>query len=411
MLQYIFYTLICTCILLWMVTKIKYPFWNIQPVYHQYDYWRFLYREPFTIYKYVPIKTRFCDFEQVFTFSYYNCSHQQKQYLLNLLQCYYLPDDNTIHNIHEKDMTCYFSGHREPPFISFYYEKTLTDDKKPLYLPEPTGCVTTISVNMYYLPTIREHQYSKQTLYFMNYLTTYKDRDEMKMNRSLFQTHEYNQRVMNPTVQHTLFKKEGSLYDGIIPYVEWATYTYGIRELKFPSLPPHIQISEVTEKNSHMAFDLITLQVQGNLQAQACLFDVLIFPEYSNLTELMTNKSLMIYCLRKGQDVLGLYFFKNTMQQNEASEGFIVRLIASISNIKDTRTFYTGFLFSLQQLLKNNRKFKYLMFDKCSHNVLLYDAWAKQIGRPIDTSTTGYYLFNSIHPSSPLDEKKTCIVL
>ena len=51
------------------------------------------------------------------------------------------------------------------------------------------------------------------------------------------------------------------------------------------------------------------------------------------------------------------------------------------------------------------------MFDKCSHNVLLYDAWATQAGSPIDTSITGYYLFNFIHPSSPLDEKKTCILL
>ena len=86
MFQYICYTLICTCILLWMIIKVKYPFWNIQPVIHSYDYWRCLYREPFTIYKYVPIKTKFCDFDQIFTFSYYDFSDQQKKYLINLLQ-------------------------------------------------------------------------------------------------------------------------------------------------------------------------------------------------------------------------------------------------------------------------------------------------------------------------------------
>ena len=113
----------------------------------------------------------------------------------------------------------------------------------------------------------------------------------------------------------------------------------------------------------------------------------------------------------KGQQVLGLYFFKDVLQQEEQSEGFVVRLIASISNIEDTRTFYTGFLFSLQQLLKTYRKFKFITLDNCSHNHLLYDTWINQMGKPIESSRTGYYLFNFIHPSSPLDEKKTCIVL
>lgn len=411
MLQYILFTLICTCILLWMITKVKYPFWNIQPVLHSYDYWRFLYREPFTIYKYVPIKTKFCDFDQVFTFSYYDLSQQQKHYLLNLLQCYYLPDENFIHNINEKHLESYFSGHGEPSFISFFYEKLLKEDKTTMYLPEPTGCLTSIPINVYFLPTLREPYYSKKTFYFMNYLTIYKDRNELSMNRSLLQTHEYNQRVLQPVIQHSIFKKEGHLYDGIIPYTEWDTYTYKIRELKFPSLPPHLQVSLIDHKNDHMFFDLLTTMTQGNFQQQACLFDTLIFPDYSNLIELMKEKIFMVYCLYKGQEVLGVYVFKDILQQHEDSEGFIVRLVASISNIEDTRTFYTGFLFSLQKLLKTHRKFKFFMLDNCSHNFLLYDTWKSQMGKPLESSRTGYYLFNFIHPSSPLDEKKTCIVL
>lgn len=411
MLQYICYTIICTCILLWMITKVKYPFWNIQPVLHSYDYWRLLYREPFTIYKYVPIKTKFCDFDQVFTFSYYDCSDQQKKYLTNLLQCYYLPDGNWIHNIHQKDMESYFSGHGEPSFISFFYEKLLKDDKTTMYLPEPTGCVTSVPINIYYLPTLREHHYTKLSVYFMNYLTIYKNRDETAMNRSLFQTHEYNQRVLNPTIQHTLFKKEGSLYDGILPYVEWDTYMYKIRELKFPSLPPHLQVSLIDHKNDHMLFDLLTMQTEGNFQHQSCLFNTLIFPDYSNMAQMIKNRTYIIYCLYKGKQVLGLYFFKDVLQQEEQSEGFVVRLIASISNIEDTRTFYTGFLFSLQQLLKTYRKFKFITLDNCSHNHLLCGSWKSQMGNPVESSRTGYYLFNFIHPSSPLDEKKTCIVL
>ena len=389
-----------------MITKVKYPFWNLQPVLHSYDYWRLLYREPFTIYKYVPIKTKFCDFDQVFTFSYYDCSEQQKKYLVNLLQCYYLPDGNWIHNIHQKDIDSYFSGHGEPSFISFFYEKMLKEDKTTMYLPEPTGCMTSIPINMYYLPTLREPQYTKLPIYFMNHLTIYKDRDEVNMNRSLFQTHEYNQRVLNPTLQHSLFKKEGSLYDGILPYVEWDTYLYKIRELTFPSLPPHMQVSLIDHKNDHMLFDFLTMQTQGDFQRQVCLFDTLILPDYSNLIELIKNQTLLIYCLYKGQDVLGVYFFKDILQQEEESEGFVIKLVASISNIEDSRTFYTGFLFSLQRLLKTHRKYKFISLDNCSHNFMLVDVWKSQMGNPIESSRSGYYLFNFIHPSSPLMKKK-----
>ena len=411
MFQYICYTLICTCILLWMIIKVKYPFWNIQPVIHSYDYWRFLYREPFTIYKYVPIKTKFCDFDQIFTFSYYDFSDQQKKYLINLLQCYYLPDGNWIHNIHPQNIKSYFSGHREPSFVSLFYEKLLKEDKTTIYLPEPTGCITSIPVNVYFLPTLREQHYTKLSVYFMNYLTIYKNRDKTTMNRSLFQTHEYNQRVLNSTIQHSLFKKEGHLYDGILPYIEWDTYMYKLRELKFPSLPPHLQVSLIDHKNNNMLFDFITMHTRGDFQHQVCLFNTFIFPDYTNLIELIKEQMLMIFCLYKGQEILGVYVFKDILQQNEDSGGFTIRLIASISNIEDTTTFYTGFLFSLQRLLKTHNKFKFFMLDNCSHNFLLYDTWKSQMGKPIETSRTGYYLFNFIHPSSPLDEKKTCIIL
>jgi len=196
-----------------------------------------------------------------------------------------------------------------------------------------------------------------------------------------------------------------------LPYVEWDTYTYKIRDLTFPSLPPHLQVSLIDHKNDHLFFDLLTTMTKGNFQRHTCLFDTLIFPDYSNIIELIQQKTLMIYCLYKGQEVLGVYVFKDILQQDEDSDGFIVRLVASISNIEDTRTFYTGFLFSLQRLLKTHRKFKMFMLDNCSHNWLLYDTWKSQMGNPLESSRTGYYLFNFIHPSSPLDEKKTCILL
>lgn len=413
MIQYILLTTLILFIIVFVTIKIKYPFWNTQPVFHYYDYWRYLYREPFAIYRYVPLKTKFCDFEQVFTFPYLECSRKQKQQLLNLIQCYYLPSDHIIHNTTEADLNIALTGFQEPSYVSFYYEKVKVSDPGTVslqdYNEEPIGCITTIPVNMFFLPTLREPEYIEKKLYFVNSLVVNRNRDQQKINRSLLQTHEYNQRVMNPTIQSTIIKKEVDLLDGVIPCVELDTTTFYIKEVKFPSLPANNVVTEINNDNFVLLDDSLKHMLNINTRSRTYNFNMIILSDITNVYNLIKTEQLFVYILRVEQQVLGLYFFKDTKLQHEKLDGNTLHFIGSIMNNNNPQVFYTGFLFALKNMLKKKKNYKVLVFDSISHNDIVLSQWS-QYNNPISITKTGYYLFNYIIPIMPFEQTKTFIL-
>lgn len=412
MIQYILLTTLLIFLIVFITIKIRYPFWNIQPVFHYYDYWRYLYREPFAIYRYVPLKTKFCDFEQVFTFPYLECSDKQKQQLLNLLQCYYLPSHHIIHNITESDVNIILTGFQEPSYVSFYYEKEKTTIPGAVslqdYNQEPVGCITSIPVNMFFLPTLREPEYTERKMYFVNTLVVNRNRNQQKINRSLLQTHEYNQRVMNPTIHSTIIKKEVDLLDGVIPCVELNTTTFYIKDVKFPSLPPNNVVTEINSDNFCVLDDFLKDMLNINYSSINCYFNMIILPDVTNMYNLIKTDQLLVYILRERDQVLGVYIFKDTRLQHEKLEGNTIHFIASIMNNNNHQAFYVGFLFALKSILKKKKNYKVLVFDSISHNDIILSQWL-QHNKPISITKTGYYLFNYIIPMMPFNQTKTFI--
>ena len=414
MIQYILLTTFILFLIVFVIIKIKYPFWNIQPVFHYYDYWRYFYREPFAVYRYVPLKTKFCDFEQVFTFPYLDCSDKQKQQLLNLLQCYFLPSIYIIHNITSPHIDAVLTAHQEPSYVSFYYEKEKTTNIEAVsisdYNQEPIGCLTSVPVNMYFLPTLREPSYSLRKMYFMNYLSSHRDRNQQQINRALLQTHEYNQRVMNPTIQSSIIKKEVDLVDGVIPCIEIDTYTFYIKEVKFPSLPPKNQVVEITRKNLTVLEDFLNNTIKTDFATNPCFFNMIIMPDTTNLYKMIQNDNIFVYCWKNEGQVLGVFFFKDTFFLHEKLDGNTIHLIASINLSSSPEQFYTGFLFALKSILDKKKNYKVLVIDGISHNALVANQWS-QYNNPVSTTQTGYYLFNYIIPVTPLDPSKTLLIL
>ena len=57
MYEYLYFIVVLSCfVLTFAYIKIRYPFWNVQPVYHTYDFWRWFYRTPFLIQRGAPLK-------------------------------------------------------------------------------------------------------------------------------------------------------------------------------------------------------------------------------------------------------------------------------------------------------------------------------------------------------------------
>ena len=212
MIQYIFSSLFFFFLVLFAYIKIRYPFWNNQPVFHSYDYWRFFYNIPYVVYKYRPVKTKYCDFHQIETVPYIECSHFVKQNVINLLQCYYIPSEKILHTITENEIDSILTGTNEPCYVSTFNEKIIQTNEEQgasiLVNPESIGCITSRPYKMFYRPTLTEQVYASDLLYFIDYLCVKRERDAKKLNRVLLQTHEYNQRTKNPDILISLIKKE-----------------------------------------------------------------------------------------------------------------------------------------------------------------------------------------------------------
>ena len=234
-----------------MIIKLKYPFWNIQPVFHSYDYWRYFYWTPFVIQKYKPLRTKFCDFEQIKTIPYLECSQTQQNNLENLIQCYYYHTDKILHVINKKDIHNYLSGQNEPSYVSFYTESLFSNnsdfiiDLSAIILNQyPIACITSRYTKLFY-KNPKKNEYIEQSGYFIDFISVHREHDIKKISRKLLQTHEYNQRIKNPSVNVSIIKKENVLFDGIIPLVEYETTTYYLRNIRYPRLPPHFHIDMI----------------------------------------------------------------------------------------------------------------------------------------------------------------------
>ena len=421
MVEYILLISITLIILLFAYIKIKYPFWNNQPVFHTYDYWRNFYIIPFIIYKYRPIKTKYCDFDHVKTKAYLDTIDKTRERIQDLLQCYYINTDRILHTIQSADIDAYLTGHAEPAYISLYNEpryqvldiSTNTSHiNDVITIPVPLGCITSRPLRLFYHNEKESQLYTFLPIYYIDYLCVHrekeKDYDKKQIYRKLLQTHEYNQRIENPNIVATLIKKEIDLFDGVVPLVEYTTYTFFLRNIHFDPLLPHFEVIQINNENSDILFDFLHLIENQHMPD----IDILVMPDIGNLLALIKQRLLIVYCLRRKREIYGFYFIKDMKMQYEDVEGNTLQVIGSITQLdyhERQEVFYMGFLHSLRQIVKNAPEYKMLLFENIGHNMILLRYWMKK-HTSIFMNKTAYYTYNFIYPRSPISNER-CIFL
>lgn len=414
MIQYIFSSLFFFVLVLFAYIKIKYPFWNNQPVFHTYDYWRFFYSIPFIVYKYRPVKTKYCDFHQIETTNYIDSPQSIKNKIVNLLQCYYIPSEKILHMITCDDLDTIFTGINEPSYISLFYDKIIQNNEGQapniLVNTEPSGCITSRAYKMFYRPTLSETSYMMNSIYFIDYLCVSRERDRKKLNRMLLQTHEYNQRINNPNILISLLKKEVELFEGIIPLVKFNTTTYNIPNVLFYKLPSGFQVIQIESSNVNVITDYLYNLTHNNYNNNEHIFDICIIQDTSYYLSQVKSGNMYIYCLQHREHIYGVYFFKNTHTEYEDIDGKVLLFSTSIKNVNNNEVFYIGFLRSMYHLLKKNKQYKLLMIENIGHSSDILAYW-DLYNKPIFNNATAYYLYNFIYPSSPLLSNRSLIAL
>lgn len=398
--------------------KLRYPFWNIQPVFHTYDFWRYWYSRPFIIQRlgqhnnnnHMSI-TKFCDFAQIRTRAYVDLTNAHKLSFIDLLQSHYIADDRVFMTWTPAYLDLMFGG----CLVSMFFEREYqlihqsadisnnSVNLMPISIthnPVPIGCISSRPYNLYiYDPDTIMRLY---IAYFFDTICVHRDHTKKQVSRKLIQTHEYNQRNkifmsnnMNSSV--SFFKKEGDLCEGIVPVLSYKTYIFRIPKLKRINLPPTVIISRVFKENTHLVQEFFeNIDKTGD-------FDIIAVPAISAIVAQIRAQKLFVYVLKYKDESLGYYFFKDTATQFESAELHsssdcnILEFCVSYSNTNMSTVFYNGFLCALCDICRLYPLFGILLWNNIADNTALHQRWQEHVPNMAE-NPAAYYLYNMVSP-------------
>jgi hypothetical protein len=303
-------------------------------------------------------------------------------------------------------MNEYFTGQNHSSLFSIYYEKHYNygepeKEKQLLYTNVPIGIMTSRSISIFVLN--KSGGYIKYPCYFWDYLCVKRELKHKKLSRNIIQTHEYNQRIKNPGVLISLFKKEGELSHGIVPIVKYTSYTFQIPTMKFDKLPEHCFMSQVDKTNFGDFVDFLYAFLKSSK-----VFKFAAIPDIGSLKKLIDSSNMYVYLLKKREHVLGMYAFKDAKVQYENDDGSAIQCIGSILNCNNIRLFYLGFLHSLQMITWKTH-YKIVLFENIAHNSYIWE-FLRTTNKEIMEQQNAYYLYNFVVPGSPY-LAKDCLFL
>ena len=402
---YIFLLSLLIFIIIFLYIKLTYPFWNTQPVFHTYDFWRYWTKTAFPIQKRYPVLTKYCNFERIETVEYLEASDSQKKEFVDLVQCHYIPDESALFVFNLENLDAYMTGHSSPSYLSFYKGDFHENSTELSILKKPIGCISARTIDILFLnePSMK--------VYFWEYICTKREKSDKYLSRQLIQTQEFRQRqrnmdfILTPNIEEkpisvSIFKKEVDLCQGIVPLVEYETKLFIIKNEPLKKLPPHFVLIEIGGENIDLLVDF--------LEISKTKFEVFGLSEIGNLVGLIQKRLLMVYCIQKAKDVYAAYFFRDSRTQYDG-KGVMLSLCSSINNSNSLELFYMGFLQSLRMLLKKTPIFRLLMIENISHNSLIYERYGLN-ATSYDSSISAYYLYNYVVPKQPFIKNSVFMV-
>ena len=404
---YIIAVLMIVWVCIFIFIKLRYPFWNLQPVYHPYDIWRKLAVRPCVIDERIPRRNKYSTIPtKVKTYSYYDMVDQSDETnniiheIVNLLQCYYISSEHVLHTIHVDYLKTLMTGHLHEPFISIYsdyYYHSIEGTSHPVVACLLARPATIILCNF--------STQIKVPIYFWDYICVHRDHKSTIL-RSVIQTHEYNQRCKNLNVSVSLFKKEGTLSRGIVPLIQYSSHTYILEYFqhsiqpslkRIHTLPPHFVIVQITKENIDIYLD----HIESIIFTRQYNFMITTSP--ANVLELIRSNIIYIYMLMCKKDVYGCYIFRDAkmIRENDTNQGEkVVHAIVSMkSSFCDKSLFYLGFIHSLYHLRQKDR-YDIITMEMMGDQSVIYEYW-KENQCELYKIDCAWYIYNYLYPQSP----------
>jgi len=395
--------------------RFKYPFWSIQPIYHTYDWFRYLavnfwmtspqkIRQKFV--RDSGLGSKYLNGANIVTMPFGEVSGSDEilDSVVDLLQCHYNRQPDILYTLSKTDLntrvvasSSYISVYRDPLNGSIL------------------GCMTSKSVQMYYLGSKID-----EPVFFWDHICVHRDqfgRDQknrfLKSNvtRNLIQTHQYNQDLGQRTATVSIFHKEGSLCEGVVPLVEYVVSVFQLYAIRPPKMPPHIVVTKLNSR------EMVELMRSGSGPGS-----IQIFPEIANLAECVKQSLLYIYAIKRRDEILGIYVLRDTKtiydiasyDEGEPGGRGTIEFAWSLNVGCTNDVFFAGFLETLYQILgyggQKGTSFQYARFTDLGHNAIILEKW-RQKYTPLAVTTAAYYIYNMVVPKMPLDRNECFLIM
>ena len=384
-----------------------YPFWNSQPVFHSYDFWRFWSSVPFIINcKKGQKPGKFCDFDNVITFEYLEMPTDKKMEMVDFLQCHYISDESALFLFHLENLDAYHSGHLFPSYTSFFMgtENILIDSgvdggNDIVMKSRIDSCITSRSIKLKFFGSGVSSKSISMDVYFMDFICLRRGYD-IGFSRKLMATHCWRSLELggglgydNAHINGAIFKKEGEGFPGLQPFLKFDSLFYDIKNrFSRPLLPIHFLLVSIHAKNVALLTEFLEEFNSGLL----CIASI------GNLMELVKRRILFIYMICRSDESFCLYVFRDTRTQYEGVSangeiGALLQFVGSLNKSNSSELFYRGFLNALHDILSSGfgKNFRYLMIDNIGNNCDI----VSDLREPFDKVCVNYYGYNLVVPT------------
>ena len=398
MILYILGFIILSIMLFFIFVRLKYKFWALQPVFHFYDvyYW---FINVGVIRKELPEKNKYVSLKKIKTFEYEKIDELTKKEIVTLIRLNYFRNNENKYDPKEENIVPYFVGHNTQTFWSYFIEPEVLIDNKTGKTIEENKIIGVITCRPLHVKINSSRKDSEFDIYYVDYLCVNKNWRKKNIAPQLIQTHEYNQSHNNKKICVSLFKREEEL-TGIIPLTVYKTYCFNMKNWGPPEqLNAKITILTGDKQNMYYLYNFIN-EVKNN-------WDIVIYPEISNVIELVSTNNLFVKMLVIDGNIEAVYIFRKTCTYIEKDKE-IISCIASVNGTILTREeFIKGFKLSLWSIIKDHNNFRYLTMEDISDNTCIINNICIRT-HPMVISPMAYFFYNFAY--SPFKSEKSLII-
>ena len=401
MILYLLGFIIVIIVIFFLYIRLKYKFWALQPVFHFYDvyYW---FINVGVIRKELPEKNKYVNLKKIVTKEFEKIDELIKKQIVTLIRLNYLRNGENVFNPKKENIDSYFIGHNAKTFWSYFSEKEILIDNKTGKIIEENKIIGVMTSRPLH---VKINKGSSFDLYYVDYLCVNKDWRKKNIAPQLIQTHEYNQSYNNKNICVSLFKREEEL-TGIIPLTIYKTYCFSLKNnlIRNDELDVRIKLLTGDKLNIYYLYNFINEMIKNEMKKK---MDIIIYPEISNIVELIESKNLFIKMLVIDGNIEAVYIFRKTCTYIE-NEKEILSCIGSINgNILTNEEFIKGFKMSLWSIIKDNKNFKYVTIEDISENTCIINNLCIKT-HPIAISPMAYFFYNFAYNSF---KSEKCLII